>query len=555
MSLQNIDLVRIEFSHTPAQELRREQLDQGKLAELAASIRAVGVLQPILVRRLEKDGRYQCVAGERRVNAAHMAGLEQIPATVRDLTDEHVVELQLIENLQRQDLHELAEAEGYEQLLQLGIDVDGIAAKVGKSKATIYARMKLLALTPAARKAFYQGKIAASVALLLARIPVPKLQDQALKEVSAVHNHTDDTGDRAGNEVEYQDQMSVRAATAHIHQNYMLRLGDAGFPTGDATLVPSAGACGSCPKRTGNQPELFGDVKGADVCTDPVCFKQKIAAHAERVLAAAKETGQKVIAGKDAEKLARYGLRNHVDGMTRLDSTDYHAGSAAKKRTYRQTLGKDYVPTLVQDPDTGKMIEFAPDRDIEKARAKANAEKPGSGGREDTYKKQQRAIERKHRLAIAYRVALFKAVRQASPKRKTLDRGELETVAECMYGRLDHDSTTRLYRAWGLDPKKRKGGYGLDMPLPTPIKQLLDDELVQLVRDVALAHELQQWQHGGNTAPTDLEAAAKRVGVNAAAIKRSIDEEAAAKKAKRAPKPKAAKRATAPKAKRPRKGK
>lgn len=71
------------------------------------------------------------------------------------------------------------------------------------------------------------------------------------------------------------------------------------------------------------------------------------------------------------------------------------------------------------------------------------------------------------------------------------------------------------------------------MPLPTPVKQLLDDELVQLVRDVALAHELQVWQHSGPSSPKDMEAAAKRVGVNAAAIKRQIDSEAATKQAKK----------------------
>jgi hypothetical protein len=69
----------------------------------------------------------------------------------------------------------------------------------------------------------------------------------------------------------------------------MLRLASAGFKTEDAELVPLAGACGPCPKRTGNQPELFGDVKGADVCTDVACFRRKIAAHAERVIAAAKD--------------------------------------------------------------------------------------------------------------------------------------------------------------------------------------------------------------------------------------------------------------------------
>ena len=124
----------------------------------------------------------------------------------------------------------------------------------------------------------------------------------------------------------------------HIHDHYMLRLSDAGFKTSDPTLVPAAGACGACPKRTGNQPELFGDVKSADVCTDPVCFRQKIAAHAERAIAAAAETGQTVLAGAEAKKVAKYGTDAHqLEGYVRLDARDYHAGSG-KPRTFRQVL-------------------------------------------------------------------------------------------------------------------------------------------------------------------------------------------------------------------------
>jgi ParB/RepB/Spo0J family partition protein len=537
MSLQDIPLGQIEFSATTAQDLRRSMIDTGQMQELAESIKSVGVLQPILVRSLASLAtgaiRYQCVAGERRLRAAAIAGLGTIPATVRELTDGQVVELQLIENLQRQDIHELAEAEGYEQLLELGHDVDAIAAKVGKSRGTIYARMKLLALTPAARKAFYHGKIAASVALLLARIPVPKLQDQALKEVAAERQVSDLDTDQ-----DYREQMSVRAATAHIHANYMLRLADAGFPTQDPDLVPAAGTCGACPKRTGNQPQLFGDVKGADVCTDPMCFKQKIAAHAERVIAQAKGTGQRVIVGKEAEKLAQYGLNNHVSGMSRLDAKDYNHDGAGR-RTYRQTLGKDYVPVLIQDPDTGKMIEFAPDKDIEKSRGRVAAE-DNSG-----WRTQQRAADRKHRLAIAYRLALFKAVREASPKRKQLSREELEDTVERLYGRIDRDGRKRLLAACGHEPKKRTGKYvsGVSTDWPVMFKQMTDDELVQMVRDCILAHDLQHWQHSGKQAPTDLEAAAKRVGVNAARIQRQIEEAAAAKRAngKKAKRPRAKK--------------
>lgn len=131
-------------SNTHIQELRRARFDQKLITELAESIKGVGVLQAILVRplpagegskALQKLGRnvHQIVAGERRFLAAKKAGLNEIPATVRELTDEQVLEVQLIENLQREDLHELEEAEGYEELMKLKkISADAVGDMVGR---------------------------------------------------------------------------------------------------------------------------------------------------------------------------------------------------------------------------------------------------------------------------------------------------------------------------------------------------------------------------------------------------------------------------------------
>jgi ParB/RepB/Spo0J family partition protein len=532
--LRTIAVDALVFSSTASQAERRAHLDKEQLAELARSIKSHGILQPIVVRFAplthkqggavvagvfyERPGdidqahrtHFEVVAGERRAIAAKQAGLAMIPATVRELTDEQVLELQLIENLQRQDLHELAEAEGYEALLKLGHTAEDMAAKVGKSKATIYARMKLLALCPQARKDFYAGKISASIALLLARVSNAKLQQEALTQVI--------------NDRQWGDgPMSYREAQEFIQQHYMLKLSSAPFKPSDAELVPSAGACGSCPKRTGNQPELFGDVKSADVCTDPGCFKQKVLAHSERLLANAKAGGQTIIQGPAAKKIAPRGAEFSLTGYHCLDDRDYDGSG-----TYRQTMGKTFVPTLLQDPDSGRVIEIASDSQV----AKVRGSRPS---REDSYKSQQRATERKHRLAIAYRVALFKAVREASPKRKQLTREELEGVAEQIYDRLDHDSKKRLLSACGHEIKKRKGSYGQDTDWPVQFKQMTDDELVQVARDAVLAHELQVWNYGGAQVPKGLEAAAKRVGVNAAKIKREIEEAAAAKAKKKAP--------------------
>src|SRR6266481_4376171 len=144
-SIQDIPLEKIRESTTNP----RTQFDQSKLAELAENIRQHGVLQPILVRPLPKGAAdtYELVAGARRYRASKLAGRESIPATVRELTDAQALELQVIENVQRVDVHPLDEAEGYAALVELQPDtytVESIAARVGRSPAYVSGRLRLI---------------------------------------------------------------------------------------------------------------------------------------------------------------------------------------------------------------------------------------------------------------------------------------------------------------------------------------------------------------------------------------------------------------------------
>ena len=129
----------------------RRTIDPERLRELADSIGKVGVLQPILVR--PDNARFLIVSGERRWRAAREAGLKQIPAVVRTLTDAEALELAVTENLQREEVPPLEEAEGYERLHTThGYTVEEIADKVGKSKTYVYSRLKLTSLCEEARE-------------------------------------------------------------------------------------------------------------------------------------------------------------------------------------------------------------------------------------------------------------------------------------------------------------------------------------------------------------------------------------------------------------------
>jgi ParB family chromosome partitioning protein len=139
----------------------RREFSQAALDDLSESIRARGVLQPVLVRTLG-EGRYELVAGERRLRATRQAGLAEIPALVREMTDQESLAIALIENLQREDLNAIEEAQGYHQLQQeFGLSQDELARQVGKSRSAVANALRLLNLPEAVRRDIQAGTVTA----------------------------------------------------------------------------------------------------------------------------------------------------------------------------------------------------------------------------------------------------------------------------------------------------------------------------------------------------------------------------------------------------------
>ena len=159
----------------------RVHFDEAALAELTASISAIGVLQPILVRP-EGSDRYQLIAGERRWRAASRAGLQMIPAIVRVTDDVSSVEQALVENLHRQDLTPLEEAAAYQQLLEdFNMTHEQVASKVGKSRSAITNALRLLGLPPSIQSLLADGRLSAGHAKALLGTPDRSLQEQLAK--------------------------------------------------------------------------------------------------------------------------------------------------------------------------------------------------------------------------------------------------------------------------------------------------------------------------------------------------------------------------------------
>lgn len=487
----------------------RRRFDQSAQDELTDSVRAHGVLQPLLLRPREPRG-WQLVAGERRLRAAAAAGLHEVPAMVRTLTDVQMLEVQLVENLHRRDLHELEEAEGYERLMrECGHTVEEIAHKCARSTSYIYARLKLCALCTQAREAFYAGKLTASTALLVARIPSEKLQIEATKTITQPSYSS--------------EPMSYRAAADHVQRHFMLQLEGAPFKPADPTLVPGAGSCRDCPKRSGNDRDLFPDVSRADVCTDPVCFNEKRAAHIERLREAAKANGGEVLTGKAAQKVLKgsYGLQ---EGYVDLNENAFYVGvNDAGMKSVKAVLGKSApAPIIVERPD-GELVYAARRADVEAAlQAKGiQTRKSLSPGRSD-----DAARKRKQARALATRAALYDAIVGAASADELTEqqiRSLQAVVAEGFFRALDSDSRKRL--------AKRRGWT--EESTPDELARLSISELALFLVACAIAPELYApaWSTEGK--PARMEELAELLGLDAAAItKRALDELTAANRAK-----------------------
>lgn len=163
----------------------RKTFDEAALTELAESIAQYGVLQPLLVSPAE-DGRYMLIAGERRLRASRMAKLTEVPVIISEYTSQQIAEIALIENLQREDLHYLEEAEGYEQLMeQFHLTQEAMAARVGKKQSTIANKLRLLRLSPTVRKVLVDAALSERHARALLKLPDDTRRLEALEVIIA----------------------------------------------------------------------------------------------------------------------------------------------------------------------------------------------------------------------------------------------------------------------------------------------------------------------------------------------------------------------------------
>jgi len=321
----------------------RKHYAEGPLAELQASIQEHGILQPILVRPLAKE-RYEIVAGHRRTRAATAAGLTDIPATVRELSDADARKLQLVENAQRENLSPTDEADAYAALADVGMSVREIAVAVGKKPGEIAVRLTFVHLATAVKSALASGVLSVDHAELLTRIPDPTLQEQALARI-IIH---DEVGAK-----DVPLARSLAFTKRLIETEFLTALSAAPFDPNDVTLSP-LGACATCPYRSGNNRDLFGDIRGKNVCTNVADFRLKIT----NLLTRMRDEGATVLLSPAEVRQAFPYVNAHLS--ERYIDLDAVCAEDPKKRTYDALLAAEPKRQTVHVYFAGRMWRLFP---------------------------------------------------------------------------------------------------------------------------------------------------------------------------------------------------
>ena len=313
-----------EYKNIPIDDLDTSPLNYRKsfpkreLDELAADIAQHGIISNLVVRRFDSE-RYEVVAGERRYRAAKIAGLKEVPVNIVSLSDQEVIEIQLSENLQRSDTHPMEEAFAIERLRKIYSTLDEISFRMGKSRAFVHNRLKLLSLIESIRSIFMADKCTMKQAIDIASL-------------SAVSQN--DFYEEYCSDWQIDADFEMPDTTRALNQ-FRYDLTEAPFDIKDKKLVPEMGACTSCAFNSATLKTLFPDQANDAVCSNKECYKNKCnISYGAKILRIFKED--------KPDALLFYGSPDRFEDLIRLMP---EAATLPQYSYYRvDTLNKPGVP-------------------------------------------------------------------------------------------------------------------------------------------------------------------------------------------------------------------
>ena len=517
--MSKIVAVTSEYRNLPLAQLQesptnpRRRFDEHSLNELAASFKSQGVLQPLLVRAISND-KYEVIAGARRLRAAKLAELTDVPVRVVALSDSDCVVAQLIENIQREGVHPMEEALAFDALLRLEsprYDIAAVAQKAGKSPAFVAQRQRLVELIPSIAEAFLADQIGVGHALEIAKLPKEQQEKAFDAAFRTVWNGGKDT----------RVLLPLRDLTAWIEQNILLSLDSVPFDKNDATLVPEAGSCAECPKRTGFNTLLFGEMSHRDQCTDGVCFNNKLGKSVERQIAEKP---------KLVQITTNHGTRG--DGAV-LPRNRYVALQLAKAAKAKQPLSPYQKPCkhmaeaiVVDGAERGHIAKICAEPTCAVHFADRHTPDPAQQAKE---REQRRKELEKQKLETTVRHrTLAEVLKKVSAP---MERADLVLVANALL-----EKTEPLRRETLARRHKMVDGTASEVTYPQVqkglarlLRQLDESGLSRLIVEIALLGIVESAAQDETDALT---AAAKRHRVDVAKVRQAVTAEFAARQAK-----------------------
>src|ERR1700694_4148697 len=498
----------------------RKRFDAKSLEELAASFKTQGILAPLLVRELE-ESRYEVVAGARRLRAAKLAELEKLPVRVVKLTDAEAIEAQCVENLQREDIHALEEALGFKSLLELGepsYTIATIASRAGKSEAYVYGRIRLADLIPPVAEAFLKDQITIGHALLIAKLPASQQQEAFSAAFRGLWT----------SEGNSQVLIPVRELAAWIESNILLQLATAPFDKQDETLVPEAGSCANCPKRTGFNKLLFADVR-KDSCTDPQCFRAKIDAHVSKTLETKPQLVQ-ISSAWNTREGAPLGKNRYVELEIKKAKTN---GTGSKVAPQQKPCQKMTEAVVMDGGRRGELVKVCADLSCRVHHPDTPSPEQVAKERTDERKRIEKS---KQAITIRHCVLAQVLERVAAP----LKKADLLTVAQYTIGHLSYNQVPVLAKRHKVETSKTT-----KPPQEVLMKKVSTYDEAALSRLLLEISLLDSAYQRGDESQDLLMDAAKRFRVDVEKVEKTVAAEFAAKrskppKAKTKPKPKSA---------------
>ena len=499
-TVQNTSTQNLSYRDLPLPQLQespfnpRKRFHQTSLEELAQSIRSQGILAPLLVRELEAE-RFEIVAGSRRYRAAQIAELPQVPVRIVSLSDAEAQLAMAIENLQREDIHPLEEARAFANLSAQHYDVATIAAKVGRSDRFVVERIRLNELIPPIAEAFLEDKLTVGHALIIAKLPPSQQQEAFAAAYRKVWTGGNDS----------QVLLPVKELALWIESNLLLDLATACFDRTDSSLLPEAGSCDDCPKRTGANALLFAG-NGPDSCLDRICFTSKV----DRHIAVSVEHKPELV-----QISASWGGKNGALGRGEyIEITPAKKGPGPLMPTQKRcsSMGKGIV---VEGGSRGQVLTICADPSCTVHFPHAQQSKAAEENAREERRKEE--AQRKIELTTRQRVLAVILTKITAP----LQKGELMLIAESLLSHMQHDHARPIALRHKLLPDtKASDSTNFSRLVQTHLKTLDETGLCRLLVEIALQEHATNFY--SKEAPVILDTAAKRHRVSVEKIAQGV---------------------------------